>query len=146
MNDDRNHSGSTHAPLQARIAGVALATTVLALVAACLCFMLQQWSVARQEARANHEILAQMAAAGAAAPLADHNMVGVYRALEAVAKAPSVAGVRIVDPKGRIVAQLGASDPADTDTLSRPIKLSSQNIGAASPRWPRPRTIRCSSA
>jgi signal transduction histidine kinase/ActR/RegA family two-component response regulator len=129
MNDDRNHSGSTHAPLQARIAGVALATTVLALVAACLCFMLQQWSVARQEARANHEILAQMAAAGAAAPLADHNMVGVYRALEAVAKAPSVAGVRIVDPKGRIVAQLGASDPADTDTLSRPIKLSSQNIG-----------------
>jgi signal transduction histidine kinase len=108
---------------------VALATTVLALVAACLCFMLQQWSVARQEARANHEILAQMAAAGAAAPLADHNMVGVYRALEAVAKAPSVAGVRIVDPKGRIVAQLGAADPTEADTLSRPIKLSSQNIG-----------------
>jgi len=130
MSDDRNHSGSTHAPLQARIAGVALATTVLALVAACLCFMLQQWSVARQEARANHEILAQMAAAGAAAPLADHNMVGVYRALEAVAKAPSVAGVRIVDTKGRVVAQLGASNPADADTLTHPIRLGSQNIGA----------------
>jgi hypothetical protein len=43
---------------------------------------------------ANHEILAQMVAAGAAAPLADHNMVGAYRALEAVAKAPNVAGVR----------------------------------------------------
>jgi len=120
---------STHAPLQARIAGVALATTVLALVAACLCFMLQQWSVARQEARANHEILAQMAAAGAAAPLADHNMVGVYRALEAVAKAPSVAAVRIVDPKGRTVAQLGAANPVDADTLTRPIKLSSQTVG-----------------
>jgi len=130
MSEDRNHSGLTHAPLQARIAGVALATTVLALVAACLCFMLQQWSVARQEARANHEILAQMAAAGAAAPLADHNMVGVYRALEAVAKAPSVAGVRILDTHGRVVAQLGEANPADADTLTRPIKLSSQQIGA----------------
>ncbi|RRN62340.1 response regulator [Caulobacter sp. 602-1] len=129
MSSIRNHSGYTHAPLQARIAGVALATTVLALVAACLCFMLQQWSVARQEARANHEILAQMAAAGAAAPLADHNMVGVYRALEAVAKAPSVAGVRITDAKGRVVAQLGAANPADTDTLTRPIKLASQDVG-----------------
>ncbi|PIB93830.1 hybrid sensor histidine kinase/response regulator [Caulobacter sp. FWC2] len=130
MTNIHNYSGSTHAPLQARIAGVALATTVLALVAACLCFMLQQWSVARQEARANHEILAQMAAAGAAAPLADHNMVGVYRALEAVAKAPSVAGVRIVDTQGRVVAQLGESNPADTDTLSHPIRLGSQNVGA----------------
>ena len=108
---------------------MALATTVLALVAACLCFMLQQWSVARQEARANHEILAQMAAAGAAAPLADHNMVGVYRALEAVAKAPSVAAVRIVDTKGRTVAQLGAANAENADTLTRPIKLSSQNVG-----------------
>ncbi len=129
MSDEHNHSGSTHAPLQARIAGVALATTVLALVAACACFMLQQWSVARQEARANHEILVKMAAAGAAAPLADHNMVGVYRALEAVAKAPNVAGVRIVDTEGRVVAQLGAVNPADTDILTRPIKLSSQTVG-----------------
>jgi len=130
MSDIRNHSGLTHAPLQARIAGVALATTVLALVAACLCFMLQQWSVARQEARANHEILAQMAAAGAAAPLADHNMVGVYRALEAVAKAPSVAGVRIVDTNGRVVAQMGEANPANTDTLTHPIRLGSQKVGA----------------
>ncbi len=132
MGEKHNNSASTaatHAPLQARIAGVALATTVLALVAACLCFMLQQWSVARQEARANHEILAQMAAAGAAAPLADHNMVGVYRALEAVAKAPSVAAVRIMDTKGRTVAQLGAANPTDADTLTRPIKLSSQKVG-----------------
>ncbi len=91
--------------------------------------MLQQWSVARQEARANHEILAQMAAAGAAAPLADHNMVGVYRALEAVAKAPNVAAVRIIDNRGRAVAQLGAANPTDADTLTRPIKLSSQKVG-----------------
>ena len=129
MTTKRNHNVSSHAPLQARIAGVALATTVLALVAACLCFMLQQWSVARQEARANHEVLVQMAAAGAAAPLADHNMVGVYRALEAVAKAPGVASARIIDAKGRTVAQLGEVNPSDVDTLRRPIKLSTQTIG-----------------
>ncbi|MCY1645527.1 ATP-binding protein [Caulobacter sp. SL161] len=129
MSENRNHNVSSHAPLQARIAGVALATTVLALVAACLCFMLQQWSVARQEARANHEVLVQMAAAGAAAPLADHNMVGVYRALEAVAKAPGVAGVRIIDAQGRTVAQLGEANPSNADTLQRPIKLSSLTVG-----------------
>lgn len=129
MSQSRNHNASSHAPLQARIAGVALATTVLALVAACLCFMLQQWSVARQESRANHEVLVQMAAAGAAAPLADHNMVGVYRALEAVAKAPGVASVRITDAEGRTVAQLGEANPSDVDTLKQPIKLTSQTVG-----------------
>ncbi|ADG09209.1 hybrid sensor histidine kinase/response regulator [Caulobacter segnis] len=120
---------STHAPLQARIAGVALATTVLALVAACLCFMLQQWSVARQESRANHVVLAQMAAAGAAGPLADNNLAGVYRALDAVAKAPGVAAVRILDTGGRTVAQIGDPTPADVDTLTRPVELSGRKIG-----------------
>jgi signal transduction histidine kinase/ActR/RegA family two-component response regulator len=125
----RANRESTHAPLQARIAGVALATTVLALVAACLCFMLQQWSVARQESRANHVVLAQMAAAGAAGPLADNNLAGVYRALDAVAKAPGVAAVRILDTGGRTVAQIGDPTPADVDTLTRPVELSGRKIG-----------------
>ena len=125
----RTSDAPTHAPLQARIAGVALVTTVIALVAACLCFMVQQWSVARQEAQANHEILAQMVAAGAAAPMADHNTVGAYRALEAVAKAPHVAAVRLTDMQGQVVAQVGAIDVADVDTLSHPIKLGSRQVG-----------------
>lgn len=129
-NTPRARRESTHAPLQARIAGVALATTVLALVAACLCFMLQQWSVARQESRANHAVLAQMAAAGAAGPLADNNLAGVYRALSAVAKAPGVAAVRMVDTGGRTIAQIGDPAPADVDTLTRPVELSGRKIGA----------------
>ncbi|PIB95863.1 hybrid sensor histidine kinase/response regulator [Caulobacter sp. X] len=129
-NTPRASRESTHAPLQARIAGVALATTVLALVAACLCFMLQQWSVARQESRANHAVLAQMAAAGAAGPLADNNLAGVYRALSAVAKAPGVAAVRMVDTGGRTVAQIGDPAPADVDTLTRPVEVSGRKIGA----------------
>jgi signal transduction histidine kinase/ActR/RegA family two-component response regulator len=129
IDDSRSSGAAPHAPLQARIATVALTTTVAALLAACLCFMLQQWSVARQESTANHEILAQMVAAGAAAPMADHNTVGAYRALEAVAKAPNVAAVRLVDLQGHIVAQVGASDAPNADTLTRAIKLGSRQVG-----------------
>ena len=129
IDDSRSSGAAPHAPLQARIATVALTTTVAALLAACLCFMLQQWSVARQESTANHEILAQMVAAGAAAPMADHNTVGAYRALEAVAKAPNVAAVRLMDLQGQVVAQVGASEAPNADTLTRPIMLGSRRVG-----------------
>ncbi|CAN5510558.1 ATP-binding protein [soil metagenome] len=131
MTDDSRSSGAaTHAPLQARIAAVALTTTVVALLAACLCFMLQQWSVARQESQTNHEILAQMVAAGAAAPMADHNTVGVYRALEAVAKSPNVVSVLLTDTRGEVIAQVGAAKGAEIDTLIRPVMLGSRQVGS----------------
>ncbi|KQY29254.1 histidine kinase [Caulobacter sp. Root1455] len=132
IDDSRSSGAATHAPLQARISAVALTTTVAALLAACLCFMLQQWSVARQESQANHEILAQMVAAGAAAPMADHNTVGAYRALEAVAKAPNVVSVRLTDMNGQVVAQVGAAKDAEVDTLVRPIKLGNRRVGSLS--------------
>ncbi|OYX73671.1 MAG: hybrid sensor histidine kinase/response regulator [Caulobacter sp. 32-67-35] len=129
----RNADTPTHAPLQARIAGVALITTVVALVAACACFMVQQWSVARQESRANHQVLAQMVAAGAAAPLAAGDVIGVRNALEAVAKAPNVAGVQISDLRGRVVAQVGTAPRSAADksipTLDRKIQLEGRQIG-----------------
>jgi signal transduction histidine kinase len=130
----RTSDAPTHAPLQARIAGVALITTVVALIAACACFMVQQWSVARQEARANHQVLAQMVAAGAAAPLAANDIAGVRYALEEVAKAPHVAGIQISDLQGRIVAQVGAAPGQDrvgkaTQTLDRKIVLDGRRIG-----------------
>ncbi|MFZ0266860.1 ATP-binding protein [Caulobacter sp.] len=132
IEDSRSSGAATHAPLQARIAAVALTTTVVALLAACLCFMLQQWSVAHQESQANHEILAQMVAAGAAGPMADHNTVGAYRALEAVAKAPNVASVRLTDMNGQVVAQVGAVKDAEVDTLVRPIKMGPRQVGTLS--------------
>jgi signal transduction histidine kinase len=132
IEDSRSSGAATHAPLQARIAAVALTTTVAALLAACLCFMLQQWSVARQESQANHEILAQMVAAGAAGPMADHNTVGAYRALEAVAKAPNVVSVRLTDTQGQVLAQVGAVKDAEVDTLVRPIMLASRQVGSLS--------------
>ncbi len=127
----RSTEATTHAPLQARIAGVALITTVVALIAACACFMVQQWSVARQEARANHQVLTQMVAAGAAAPLAAGDVVGVRNALAAVAKAPHVAGVQISDLRGRVIAHLGAAPEAgkSTQTVEKRILLDGRQIG-----------------
>ena len=130
----RTAEAPTHAPLQARIAGVALVTTVIALIAACACFMVQQWSVARQEARANHLVLAQMVAAGSAAPLAAGDVIGVSKALDAIATAPHVAGVRISDLNGHVVAAVGAAPDAGgvgkaTQTLDRKIKLDGRQIG-----------------
>ena len=133
----RTPDSQTYAPLQARIAGVALITTVIALVAACVCFMVQQWSVARQESRANHQVLTQMVAAGAAAPLAAGDVNGVRNALDAVIKAPHVAGVQISDLQGRIVARLG--DPPrieaagkPTQTVEKKILLDGRQIGTLS--------------
>ncbi|KRA66443.1 histidine kinase [Caulobacter sp. Root655] len=141
IDDSRNSEVATHAPLQARIAVVALTTTVAALLAACLCFMLQQWSVARQESKASHEILAQMVAAGAAAPMADHNTVGAYRALEAVAKAPNVVAVRLTDMQGQVTAQIGSGAGANVETLTRPIMLGSRQVGALALMAKRPSLV-----
>ena len=47
----RPNEALRYAPFQARIASVALITTVVVLVAACVTFMLQQWAVAREELR-----------------------------------------------------------------------------------------------
>jgi len=127
----RSPDTPTHAPLQARIAAVALVTTVVALIAACACFMVQQWSVARQEARANHQVLAQMVAAGAAAPLAAGDLTGVRQALKAVGEAPHLAGARILDLHGKVLAQVGGAPASDNtvQTLRRDIALDGRPLG-----------------
>ena len=129
MPDQRDQAAPTHAPLQGRIAQVALLTTVVALIAACMCFMLQQWSVAQQEARANHEILVEMVASSAVAPLADHNPVALYRTLESAAKARDVRAVRITDQRGHVVAALGDDHVEKGGVLTRPIRLGAETIG-----------------
>ncbi|WP_184722431.1 ATP-binding protein [Caulobacter sp.] len=129
MTHSRNQAAPTHAPLQGRIAQVALLTTVVALIAACVCFMLQQWSVARQEARSNHEILVEMVASSAVAPLADHNPVALYRTLESAARARDVLAVRITDQRGHTVAELGDDHAEGGGVLTRPIRLGAETIG-----------------
>ncbi|HWU14647.1 MAG TPA: ATP-binding protein, partial [Caulobacter sp.] len=55
-----------------------------------------------------------------------------YRALEAVAKAPDVASVRLTDMQGQVVAQVGVAEGAEVDTVVRPIKLGARQVGALS--------------
>ena len=50
----------------ARVAGVALITTVVVLVAACLTFMLQQWAVAREQNHHAPRALAEIPAGASA--------------------------------------------------------------------------------
>ncbi|MBW0152570.1 MAG: hybrid sensor histidine kinase/response regulator, partial [Phenylobacterium sp.] len=56
-------AGARHeATFHAKVAGVALVTTVVVLLAACATFMLQQWAVAREQARSSYQALAVVTA------------------------------------------------------------------------------------
>lgn len=100
----RMPTASSHAPFQARIASVALITTVVVLLAACVSFMLQQWVVARQESRAAEATLNAVVAEIAAPALAAHDVPAAQRAAAAAAAAPAVVAASLVDSGGRIVA------------------------------------------
>src|SRR5437763_1182326 len=74
---------ANHPPFQARVASVAIVTTVAVLVAACLSFMLQQWSVARQESKLSYNTLASIVATSAAPALASDDAAAAARTLAA---------------------------------------------------------------
>jgi hypothetical protein len=59
----------------ARVAGVALITTIVVLVAACLTFMLQQWAVAREQSHQARRSLAAVTAGAASAAVIDGDLV-----------------------------------------------------------------------
>ncbi|MFZ5668853.1 MAG: ATP-binding protein [Pseudomonadota bacterium] len=95
---------SSHAPFQARIASVALVTTVAVLLAACLTFTLQQWAVSRQEAKAVNAALNTVVAEIAAPALARGDEGAARRAVAAVLDAPGVRSASLVNARGRILA------------------------------------------
>jgi len=101
---NRPAEAMSHAPFQARIASVALITTVLVLVAACASFMLQQWAVSREESRLAESSLNAVVAEIAAPALANHNRPAARNAVKAAASAPSVISATLLDHRGRVVA------------------------------------------
>jgi signal transduction histidine kinase/ActR/RegA family two-component response regulator len=105
MNDPRRPVEPTsHAPFQARIARVALITTVAVLLAACASFMLQQWAVSRGESRAAEAALNTVVAEIAAPALAAGDLVAVKNAAKAAAAAPSVLSATLLDADGKVLA------------------------------------------
>src|SRR3990167_11064874 len=95
---------SSHAPFQARIASVALITTVAVLIAACATFMIQQWAVSRLESKATHAARNLVVAETAAPALARGDEGQARRAVISMIAAPGVRSASLVDAKGRILA------------------------------------------
>jgi signal transduction histidine kinase/ActR/RegA family two-component response regulator len=129
-----------HAPFQARIASVALITTVIVLVAACASFLLQQWAVSQQETRATQAALNRVVAQIAAPALARGDADAARRAVDAASLAPGVSAVSLTDSRGRLIAVKqvrpastpGASTPAarGEETLQTPVTLDGLSLGS----------------
>jgi signal transduction histidine kinase/AmiR/NasT family two-component response regulator len=124
-----------HAPFQARIASVALITTVIVLVAACASFLLQQWAVSREETRTTQEALNRVVAQIAAPALARGDQTAARRAVEAASLAPGVIAVSLTDSRGRLLAvkeiKPGAAQKApDEQTIQTPVTLNGRPLGA----------------
>ena len=96
---------ANHPPFQARVASVAIVTTVAVLVAACVSFMLQQWTVARQDSKLAYGALANVVASAAAPAVAAHDHNLAARSLVAAAQAKDLIEARLTDSSGGLVAR-----------------------------------------
>src|SRR3990167_2645948 len=95
---------SSHAPFQARIASVALITTVAVLLAACGTFMIQQWAVSLQESRATTGAMNAVVARIAAPALVAGDNDAAGRAMDSIIGAPGVREASLIDARGRSIA------------------------------------------
>jgi signal transduction histidine kinase/ActR/RegA family two-component response regulator len=128
----RTTGGTHHATFHARVAGVALVTTVVVLIAACLTFMLQQWAVAREQSHQSHVALSEITADAAAPALSAKDFVAAGASVSALAKAPRVTNVRLLDARGATVAVFarpGAQAPSDADIIHTPVKSGGVQVG-----------------
>jgi signal transduction histidine kinase/CheY-like chemotaxis protein len=95
---------ANHPPFQARVASVAIVTTVAVLVAACVSFMLQQWTVARQDSKLAYGALANVVASAAAPALIAHDHTMAAQTLVAAAQSKDLVEARLTDISGHVVA------------------------------------------
>ncbi len=110
----------------ARVAGVALITTVVVLVAACLTFMLQQWAVAREQSHQAHRSLAQITASAAGAALVDGDRDGARDAIATLVTDDAVTSAILTGADGERVAayeRKTKSAAADIETISTPVGI-----------------------
>jgi len=132
MNPHANtRQAASHAPFQARIASVALITTVAVLLAACATFMIQQWAVSRQEARATTAAMNEVVARIAAPALASGDATAAREAIEAMIDAPGIRSASLIDAKGRVVtARIDHGGPRkDEHVVRTPVILDGKTVG-----------------
>jgi len=124
-------------PFQARVASVAIITTVAVLVAACVSFMLQQWSVSRQQARVEQTTLVSVIASAAAPDLGARDFNGMHHDLAGATASRALVDVRLLDGAGRTVTYFAAppakagADAGPVHTTSAPVVLAGKTIGQA---------------
>jgi signal transduction histidine kinase/ActR/RegA family two-component response regulator len=102
-------------PFQARVASVAIITTVAVLVAASLSFMLQQWSVSLQQDHRQQSTLANVVAAAAAQNVTAGDAAVLQRDVAAAGAARGLVDVRLTDAAGRTLAYFAAPPVRATD-------------------------------
>jgi len=121
-------------PFQARVASVAIITTVAVLVAACVSFMLQQWSVSRQQARLEQATLASVIAGAAAQDMASHDAREMQYDLTGASASRALVDVRLIDLQGRTAAYFAAparrvAEDGPVRTQAAPVTLAGRTIG-----------------
>ena len=123
---------ASHAPFQARIASVALITTVAVLLAACGTFMIQQWAVSLQESRATTGALNGVVARIAGPALVSGDSKSAGKAVDAIVEAPGVRMASLVDSAGRVVATRKDPGPAGKDehVVRTPVSVDGRAVGA----------------
>ena len=123
---------SSHAPFQARIASVALITTVAVLLAACATFMIQQWAVSVQESRATTGAMNAVVARIAAPAMAAGDDLSAGRAMDSIIGAPGVREASLIAADGRIVALRRDPGPAGDHehVVHTPMILDGRTVGA----------------
>ena len=119
------------ATFHARVAGAALITALVVLVAACLTFMLQQWAVAREQGHLNQVSVAEITAQAAAPAVIEGDRQGAAQALAALAKAPRVVEARLSDSQGQVLATWSRHDavPGDADVVRTEVKAGGVKAG-----------------
>src|SRR3990167_2676153 len=133
MTEQPRKTGTTHhATFHARVAGVALITTVVVLVAACLTFMLQQWAVAREQTHQSHVALSQITASAAGQALVARDSAAAGASIAALANAARVVDARLLDAQGRSAAvyvRPGGTDALETEGVRTPVKAGDTQVG-----------------
>ena len=125
-------TGSAHnATFHARVAGIALITTMVVLIAACLTFMLQQWAVAREQSHINHVALSEITASAAGPALSQMDAPAALAAISAISQAQAVTSARLLDSSGQVVAtyQRAKGAAGGTDVIRAPVKMQGLRVG-----------------
>ncbi len=136
MTDQARNTGfRPQITFHARVAGVALITTVVVLVAACFTFMLQQWAVAREQNHQAHQALSQITARTVSDALIARDPHEARDSIATLVTDDSVVSAVLLDAAGkpiaRFVREAGAGD-ATLDTLHTPVMSQGEKVGELS--------------